>query len=154
MQHGSCSWRCCGRQTNGGSEVPSGFGSLEDDWQMLDSHLTSHGSALSAFPTKPLLSALNAGMSAPHLRLSESCCSDLWVCIPLRWCVVDGEEIRWEEGIACEPPPKEQQTCREARNLSVIFVSPRCFLLFNPSLFIVSCFLYCISPFPLKELNV
>lgn len=87
---------------------------------MLDSHLTSHGSALSAFPTKLLLFALNGGMSAVSdlkccrvfdcgLRATAAVCgSTARVCLLLRLCV---DEIGREREITCDIQPEEEVTC-------------------------------------------
>lgn len=108
---------------------------------MLDSHLTSHSSALSACPTKAFFSVLNGWVvycfwsETPHLRLSVSRCSTV--------CLFTPELMCWwkrnREEITCDTLPKELRTLREARPspsylfLLTAFLTP----LFKPSLFIV-----------------
>lgn len=120
---------------------------------MLDSHLTSHGSALSAFPTKLLLFALNGGMSAIsdlkrcgvfdcELRAVEAVCgSTTQVCLPLRL-RVDGEETGREREITCVIQPQEHATCGRVDSAFSTSLFTFCILVMS---------LFCIRPFPLKE---
>lgn len=125
---------------------------------MLDSHLTSHGSALSTFPTKLLLFAPNGGMSAIsdlkrcgvfdcELRVMAAVCgSTTQVCLLLRLCV-DGEEIGRERAITCDIQPQDQATCGRVDSG---FFFPHCRLNYSLQILFTIMSLFCIIPFPLK----